>query len=415
MLFCRIRVAIAKPPPVSSRVCTGSGGGWARLRALRVFRDDTDLTVSPDLWGKITEALDRSHYLVAVLSPGAAESYWVNREISYWLDHSPTGAGRERLLLVLAGGRLQWDSVHQRFDPESSDAAPPVLAEPGALPAEPFFVDVSGDAPWDAQAPALREKITALAAPIHGLPKDQLASDDLRERRRSRRLRAAAVAALVVLTVVAVVAALFAVVQQREAVHQRQQALRQRDQAVAVKLASQGAAMLAGIQPGGDVRAIQQILAAPAIAPGTDVGTLLNTLAVRRSTVKMFPLAEASLGVTALSPDGRRIVSASDKALRLWDAETGAPIGGPLVGHTEPVSSVAFSPDGTRIVSGGRDDVVRLWDAATGVPIGAPFTGHTDAVSAVVFSPDGARIVSGSWDKTLRIWDIATASPIGRR
>src|SRR5258705_1476577 len=56
-----------------------------QLRALRVFRDDTDLTVSPDLWGRIIDALDRARYLIVVLSPRSAASPWVNQEISYWL------------------------------------------------------------------------------------------------------------------------------------------------------------------------------------------------------------------------------------------------------------------------------------------------------------------------------------------
>ena len=71
-----------------------------QLRALRVFRDDTNLEVSPDLWGKITAALDRARFLVVVLSPVAAQSHWVNKEVGYWLQHR----GRENLLLVLAGG-----------------------------------------------------------------------------------------------------------------------------------------------------------------------------------------------------------------------------------------------------------------------------------------------------------------------
>ena len=79
------------------------------------------------------------------------------------------------------------------------------------------------------------------------------------------------------------------------------------------------------------------------------------------------------------------------------------------------MSSVAFSPDGTRIVSGSADKTVRVWDAATGQPIGQPLTGHTDAVSSVAFSPDGDRIASGSDDNTVRLWDAAPANPSATR
>jgi WD40 repeat protein len=79
-----------------------------------------------------------------------------------------------------------------------------------------------------------------------------------------------------------------------------------------------------------------------------------------------------------------------------------------LRGHTESVTSVSFSPDGTRIVSGSADTTIWLWDAATGQPVGEPLRGHTRWVNSVSFSPDGTRIVSGSRDKTVRLWDVVT-------
>ena len=68
-------------------------------------------------------------------------------------------------------------------------------------------------------------------------------------------------------------------------------------------------------------------------------------------------------------------------------------MGEPLRGHTGWLYSVAFSPDGTRIVSGSDDNTIRLWDAATHQAIGTPLTGHERSVRSVTFSPDGKLIV----------------------
>ena len=101
----------------------------------------------------------------------------------------------------------------------------------------------------------------------------------------------------------------------------------------------------------------------------------------------------------AFSPDGTQVVSGSgDKTVRLWDAATGAPLQ-TLEGHSDWVTSVAFSPDGTQVVSGSGDKTVRLWDAATGAPL-QTLKGHSDWVTSVAFSPDGrleTLRVSGGW------------------
>jgi WD40 repeat protein len=123
-----------------------------------------------------------------------------------------------------------------------------------------------------------------------------------------------------------------------------------------------------------------------------------------------------SVTSVAFSPDGTRIVSGSDDGtIRVWDASTSDTVAGPFggfKGHTRSVTSVAFSPDGKRIVSGSVDQTIRVWDAHTGDTVAGPFKGHTNSVTSVAFSPDGTRIVSGSCDQTIRVWDPCTSDSV---
>jgi len=109
------------------------------------------------------------------------------------------------------------------------------------------------------------------------------------------------------------------------------------------------------------------------------------------------------------SPDGNQIVSASfNGTIRIWDSETGQPIGSPLYGHRLYVTSIVYSPDGKQFVSASGDRTVRVWNPLNGQPIGSPFEGHTAGVHLAAFSLDGRHIVSASNDKTIRLWNAVS-------
>ncbi|MBT6485510.1 MAG: protein kinase [Planctomycetaceae bacterium] len=111
------------------------------------------------------------------------------------------------------------------------------------------------------------------------------------------------------------------------------------------------------------------------------------------------------------SPDGTRIVSAGDGWVKVWDAATGQES---LTLRELLAGNMAFSPDATRLVSTRYDSTAKLWtvrvrDAATGRET-LTFEGHAKSVSSVTFSPDGTRLASASSDGTVKLWNTATGT-----
>jgi len=94
----------------------------------------------------------------------------------------------------------------------------------------------------------------------------------------------------------------------------------------------------------------------------------------------------------------------------LWNALTGDVIR-TFTGHTWPVSSVAFSPDGTKVLTGSLDNTAKLWNVSTGAEI-RTFSGHTDVVFSLAFSPDGTKVLTGSYDMTAKLWNASTGAEI---
>jgi len=117
-----------------------------------------------------------------------------------------------------------------------------------------------------------------------------------------------------------------------------------------------------------------------------------------------------SLNDVSISPDGIHLATTSDSTVRLWDISTGKGLA-TLSGHRKPVTSLTFSPDGTRLATASEDGAVRLWQVPSGEPI-TTLTGHTGLVTDLAFSPDGTRLATASKDGTVRLWSMSSGDPI---
>jgi serine/threonine protein kinase len=119
----------------------------------------------------------------------------------------------------------------------------------------------------------------------------------------------------------------------------------------------------------------------------------------------------ASVTSVAFRPDGRRVLSGDGNgAIYLWDPDSGR-IVQRFFGVRSTVTSLAFSPDGHSCLSGSLDRTAILWDADVGEPK-RRFPGHTDAVLAVAFSAEGRRALSFDRAGTLRAWDAETGEEV---
>jgi WD40 repeat protein/serine/threonine protein kinase len=121
----------------------------------------------------------------------------------------------------------------------------------------------------------------------------------------------------------------------------------------------------------------------------------------------------ARISAVGLSPNGQTVLTASwDLSARLWEANTGKPIGPPLE-HNSTVRSAAFSPDGRRVITGAGalDKTARIWDAGTGQLVCPPLQ-HPCAVSAAQFTPNGNVAVTVGADHAVRLWNAANGQPL---
>ncbi|HEY9853738.1 MAG TPA: WD40 repeat domain-containing serine/threonine-protein kinase [Leptolyngbyaceae cyanobacterium] len=116
----------------------------------------------------------------------------------------------------------------------------------------------------------------------------------------------------------------------------------------------------------------------------------------------------SSVSTVAISPNGKIIASGGfDNTIKLWNLQTGELICS-IMSHSKPVLAVAFNPDGKLLVSGSVANSIKLWDLSTQSLIRA-FTGHSESVVSlsVDISPDGQMIASGSDDQKVKIWQLS--------
>jgi WD40 repeat protein len=358
---------------------------WYKASGMRVFRDETNLSINPSLWGSIQQALEGSSYFILLASPRAASSKWVRRELEFWLSHR----GAQTLLIAHTDGIIQWDPKVGDFDWKQTDALPPTLQK--AYAEEPKYADFT----WVRAAPNLSlrnprfaTEVARLVSAVRNRPLDEMIGDDVRQRRR---MKAAVATFLAIITLTAV----FAFWQWRVAKTRQQIALSR-------QLANQS---LNQLDEKLDLALLLGVEATRVVKTVDAKTSLLTALQHLPALVTYLRGHDAGVRDVAISPNLRTVVSGDDRGkIVFWDLQSRQQIP-PAIEQGHSVGGLTISSDGKTLASGSFDNTVLLWDMQTHQRKWEPLKGHAALVNSVAFSPTDDLLASGSSDETIILWE----------
>jgi WD40 repeat protein len=361
---------------------------WWKRRAVRIFRDEASLSANPHLWSSITDALDSSGWFVLLLSPDAAGSEWVNQEIAYW----KTNRDPSRILPVVTDGDFGWadgDVI--------GDAVPEQLG--GVYEAEPRWVDLRwarDEEQLDLKDPRFAGAVADVASALRGIPKDDLASEEVRQYRRTVRTAWSAGVLLVLLGLVAAISAIQATRNadeaQGNALLSAARNVSRSDMDLALLLTIQAAELL-GRDHGGVEGELHNIFMV-----GTDV-RVLDVPA--EAHAKSFAVAERP-GHPQLA------ATAAGNVVGLFDPGSGDVLkvfGTPNDVFSPSIPTIAFDESGDRLAAIDTHGILRVWNVDTETVLVEIDTGE-GATGRVLFGPDDDTLITSIHSRT--VWDIET-------
>ncbi|WP_329385107.1 TIR domain-containing protein [Streptomyces sp. NBC_01351] len=410
------------------------GRPWTRRQTVSVFRDTTSLAASSDLGGAILKELADSRYFIYVASPAAAQSRWVREEIEFWIEHCPM----DRFLIAVSDGTIAWDPSLNDWDWSRTTCLPEVLR--GKFAKEPLWVDltaVRAAEEFSLRDAPLRDAVATLLAPLRGRTKDEIDSEDLRQRRTALRMLRGAVTALSFLLVTALIAGFLAW-------QQRNEALARARTSASLALAARALEM-AATDPR---RSAQYALYAYATEPTGEAAQALARAVAGNDKVSRHMQGgnEAvadwrSAGnrpptVVAVSRDGSTMAyyTAFDTEAKgpgvgyvhLYDIRSGKALPS-LDGEGWPLSGgpLQLSADGRVLAVAVWPNRIELWDVPQARLMRTIAAGNRDGLSnatmgfrAFALSPDGQRLAAAfhsmpvERDVHIAVWDTASGTPV---
>jgi len=400
---------------------------WYRIRAMRIFRDKTDLSLSHKLWSSIRQGLEASEYFILLASPQAAGSEWVGKEVRYWAEERIV----DKLLIVLTEGEIVWDARGGDFDWDQTSALPKDFR--AIFTEEPNYLDLRwarSSESLSLRHPQFKEAMAELAARIQCKDKAEIIGEDVRQYRRAIRLAWAAVVTLVLLTLFASAAAVYASQQRSVAEARREEAEKQREEAELQRQNAEDQQCIAELRSKEERRARQeeqrqrqiaderrreaerqqQIAFARQISAQAEVvrnqalfkSEYADQQVFSDATIQWPNLMERSV---LLSIEGFRRLPSLESEQALRGAVGMLPRTMTAMKQMDEDHAVFFSDDGKRMLIAASNGEIKLWDSTTKTYIWEKKLDKSLDINDFAFAPDGRYVAILEGERYV-IWDI---------
>ena len=377
-----------------------------KSKALKVFRYKSNLPLTDDIWAKIVEVLKSSEFFILLASPGAAKSKWVQKEVNWWLENRPVS----HMHIVLTEGEIHWDENLSDFDWAKTTALPGIMKN--IYRGEPAFLDFRSQKNvflWD------EDVFLPLAAVLHH-KKDpgEMRLAEIKKVKKEKRI--AWSVSIVMLFLSLTTSFFFFRANKNEKKARKQLSQNYWNSGVSAKENNdwlKASHHFARCAQGSDdkYRINDCILNINNFINQIFLGAVLNH-------------KDEEVYWAKFSNKERLIVTiSSDQTLRLWDAESGFPVGRPMK-HPDFILSydTVFNREDSLLLSWSKDGFVRLWNTTDGTPVGKPMKHEnemkliTNGVKKACFSTDGKLILTThfSFDGTIKLWNVDDCSLAGK-
>ena len=355
-------------------------------RLFPVFRDREELPTASDLSEMISDGLVNSSHLIVICSPNSAKSKWVNEEIKTFKKLGK----QNRIVCLIVDGEPY------------GDEKPELGLEESFPPAVKFVADENGDLTNTAAEPIAADarpgkdgKANSLMKILSGLL--GVGFDEIRQRDLARKNRRAAIMGASSLALAAVMGLLsiWAIANRNEAVAAKNEAEERLYRSQILQASNYAKEKNYG-------SATQALMEAPERFRNFEWGYLLKRV---NPQLTVLEGVNKNIYSIAYSPDGSILVTGSEDSIaRIWDSKNGQLLH-VLKGHDDVIEALNFSPNGECIATGSGDKTVHIWNAQDGKKL-AVLKGHEDEINSLVFDSNGKRLITTSFDKTARIWNL---------